>query len=126
MTYIVELRYFSGNLADAMIEMRRWLDRNSIDAERFDCCSGCPGLAFRVGFSNGEQAAAFAAAFGGWVQGTDPRGPARRWTRAPSAAEIDGAAGLESRGQSHRTTSQSRRMASGQEMAAAPVISVAA
>ncbi len=92
MTFVVELRCFDGDLSGAMIGMRAWLDHKRIETERFDCCSGCPGLAFRIDFKNWDHAASFAAAFGGGVQGTNPEGAGMRWTRAPSARETDGAA----------------------------------
>jgi hypothetical protein len=107
MTYIAVIRYFDGSLAEIMIAMRTWLDRRRIEAERFDCCSGCPGLAFRVAFKDKDHAASFAAAFGGHVEGADPDAAGPRWLRAPSAGKTDERADAEPPGRPHRPASRS-------------------
>jgi hypothetical protein len=85
MTYVVELRYIDGDLADLKRDMRAWLDRNRIEPEEFRHSSAPPGLAFRVAFSDQNNAAAFAKAFGGWVECADPQGmEATPWTIPPS------------------------------------------
>ncbi len=83
MTNIVELRYIGGDLAELMRDMRMWLDCNRIETEEFHHSSGPPGLAFRVGFSDRNNAAAFAKAFGGSLEGADPQGAGARWTIPP-------------------------------------------
>jgi hypothetical protein len=88
MTYIVELRYIVGDLADLMCDMRTWLDHNGIEADEFNHCSGTPGVAFRVGFKNQDHAAAFAEAFGGWVESADLSDVAAHWTTPPDAAAL--------------------------------------
>ena len=84
MTYTVELRYIGGDLAQLLHDMRVWLDQNRIKAEQFHHSSGPPGLAFRVEFSDRNQATAFAEAFGGWVEGADPQGTGAGWVKPPS------------------------------------------
>ncbi len=80
MTYIVELRYIGGDLADLMSEMRAWLDHNRVEPEEFHQSSGPPGLAFRVGFGDEDDAAAFAEAFEGCLECADPQGAGGRWS----------------------------------------------
>jgi hypothetical protein len=84
MTYTVELRYIDGNLAGLLHDMRLWFDRNRIKPEEFRHSSGPPGLAFRVGFGDPDQASAFAEAFGGRVECADPQGTGARWVIPPS------------------------------------------
>ncbi len=84
MTYMVELRYIGGNLADLTRDMRKWLDRERIEAEVFHHSLCPPGLAFRVGFGSQENATAFAQTFGGWVECADPQGIVVRWTTPPA------------------------------------------
>jgi hypothetical protein len=83
MTYVVELRYIGGDLANLMGDMRSWLNQNQIEPGEFYHSSGVPGLAFRVGFGDQDHAAAFAEAFGGWLECADPHGQVR-WTTPPS------------------------------------------
>lgn len=85
MTYMVELRYIDGDLAGLMRDMRSWLDRNRIEAEEFYHSSAPPGLAFRIGFRHPDNAAAFADAFGGWVEGAEGIGLC--WTHPHSLDE---------------------------------------
>jgi hypothetical protein len=79
MPYIVEVRYIGGDWADLMADMRSWLDRRQIDTEEFNYSSPGRGIAFRVGFRNENQAAAFAEAFGGRLQSANPREAAEQW-----------------------------------------------
>ena len=79
MTYTVELRYIGGNLADLLHDMRLWFDRNRTKPEEFHHSSAPPGLAFRVGFGDRDQASAFAEAFQGCVECADPQGTGARW-----------------------------------------------
>ena len=83
MTYTVELRYVGGDLGDLMRKMRIWLDQNRIEAAEILHSSGPPGLAFRVGFSDLDDAEAFAEDFGGCVEGADAQGAGGRWTAPP-------------------------------------------
>ena len=87
MIYVVELRYVEGDSAQLMAAMRTWLDCNRIAPEEFYHSSGCPGHAFRVGFCTQSDAAAFAQAFRGHVEGDDPRGEITPWIRPPSVRE---------------------------------------
>jgi len=84
MSYTVELRYIGGDLAGLLHDMQVWLDRNRIKAEQFHHSSAPPGLAFRIEFSDRDQATAFAEAFGGCVEGADPQGTGARWVIPPS------------------------------------------
>lgn len=84
MTYTVEVRRIGADLAQLMSDMRTWLDHNSIEPESFQHSTGCPGLAFRVGFQAEPQAAAFADAFGGRVEQVDPAG-GPQWVVRPAA-----------------------------------------
>jgi len=61
--HIVEFRR-DADLADAMSEMRRWLDLSRITPKCFTLSAADRGLVFRLEFENGNQAAAFADAFG--------------------------------------------------------------
>ena len=91
MTYIVELRYIGGDLSDLMRDMRIWFDRNRIEPEELHHSSCPPGLAFRVGFGDRDDAAAFAKAFEGWLECAGPQGASPRWTIPPSREERAGA-----------------------------------
>ena len=71
MTYVVELRYIGGDLAKLKRDMLDWLDRNGVEPEAFHHSSAPPGLAFRVVFGDRGHAAAFAEAFGGWIEDAD-------------------------------------------------------
>jgi hypothetical protein len=84
MTYTVELRYIGGDLADLIRDMRAWLHRNRINPEELHHSSSPPGLAFRVAFSDRDQARRFAEAFRGWLECADPQGAGGRWTAALS------------------------------------------
>lgn len=85
MIYVVELRYISGDLPNLERDMRVWLDRNRIKPEEFHHSSAPPGLAFRIAFNNQNDAAEFAQAFGGWIEGADAQGiAATRWVSPPS------------------------------------------
>jgi hypothetical protein len=84
MTYTVELRYIGGNLADLLHDMRLWFDRNRTKPEEFHHSSAPPGLAFRVGFGDRDQASAFAETFQGCVECADPQGTGARWVIPPS------------------------------------------
>jgi hypothetical protein len=84
MTYTVELRYIDGDLAGLLHDMQVWFDRNRIRPEQFHHSSGLPGLAFRVEFSDRDQAAVFAEAFRGWVECADPQRTGARWVIPPS------------------------------------------
>jgi hypothetical protein len=83
MTYMVELRYIGGDLTEVMRDMRTWLDHNRIEPIELGHSSGTPGLAFRVAFTDQDHAAAFAQAFGGWLECADPQG-GPHWTRPPT------------------------------------------
>ncbi len=85
MTYIVEVRYSGSDWAALLADMRSWLDRRQIEAEGLDYSSLGRGVAIWVGFPSEDQAAAFAEAFGGRVQSTDPHGAAAqgRMRRSP-------------------------------------------
>ena len=89
MIYTVELRYIGGNLADLLHDMRLWFDRNRTKPEEFYHSSAPPGLAFRVGFGDRDQASAFAEAFQGCVEGDDPQGTGARWMTPPSPRETE-------------------------------------
>jgi len=82
MTRVVELRYIGGKLSDLMHAMQAWLDSNGIKPENFQYSQAPPGLAFRVGFKDRAEAAAFAKAFNGWVECADGQGAAR-WICPP-------------------------------------------
>ena len=84
MTYTVEVRRIGAELADLMSDMRTWLDHHSIEPELFHHSTGCPGLAFRVGFRTEPHAAAFADAFGGRLEQADPMAEPL-WHRRPTA-----------------------------------------
>lgn len=84
MSYTVELRYIDRNLADLLHDMRLWLDQNRINPEQFHHSSAPPGLAFRIEFSDRDQATEFAEASGGWVEGADPKGTGPLWVTPPS------------------------------------------
>jgi len=61
-----------------MSEMRTWFDRHGISAAAFDHSSSGPGITFRVGFAQENDALAFAQAFGGSFNGNgEPDGAAR-------------------------------------------------
>jgi hypothetical protein len=81
MIYIVGLRYIGGDLMDLTRGIRKWLDHNRVEPKEFLHSSGPAGLAFRMGFRNEDHAAAFAKAFGGWVECSAPQGLGARWTR---------------------------------------------
>jgi hypothetical protein len=83
--WIVEVRYGGSDWADLLGDMRSWLDRRQIDAERFDHSSLGRGAAISAGFFSEDQAAVFAEAFGGRLQSTDPHGAAAqgRMHRSP-------------------------------------------
>lgn len=100
MTYTVELRYIGGDPARLMRDMRIWLDRNHLEPEEFYHSSAPPGVAFRVGFSDRDNAAAFARAFGGWLEGADQAGAGPRWIvpSSPRRARIRALPGLKRRG----------------------------
>jgi hypothetical protein len=85
MSYVVELRYIGGELAHLMRDMQAWLDRKRIQPVEFQHSVAPPGLAFRVAFAEPSDAAAFAKAFGGWVEGAHAHGTAR-WTTPPLAS----------------------------------------
>jgi hypothetical protein len=76
--YIVEMRYGGSDWADLLADIRSWLDRRQIDAEGFNYSSLGRGVAIWVGFPSADQAAAFAEAFGGRLQSTDPHDAAAR------------------------------------------------
>lgn len=61
--HIIEFRC-DADLADAMGEMRRWLDLTRITPKCFTFSAAGRGLVFRLEFENGNQAAAFAHSFG--------------------------------------------------------------
>ena len=84
MSATVEVRIIGGDLAEAMRQMRTWLDhRKSVpDAFRQSTCPG--GLALHVEFRQPVDATAFAARFGGRVLGMPP--VLEELARAPSAA----------------------------------------
>jgi hypothetical protein len=86
MTYIVELRYIGGDLGSLMRDMRIWLGRNQIEPEEFHHASAPPGVAFRVGFSDQDHAAAFAGAFKGRLECGEPQGTETRWTIPTSSS----------------------------------------
>ena len=83
MTYTVELRYIGGDIADLMLDMRIWFDRNGVEPRELLHSSGPLGLAFRVEFSDRDQAIAFAEAFRGWLECADTHGAGARWTIPP-------------------------------------------
>ena len=89
MTYVVELRYIGGDLASLMREMRIWLDRNQVEPEEFHHSSAPPGVAFRVGFSDQNDAAAFAEEFKGWLECAEPQRTEARWT-IPTSSRMTG------------------------------------
>jgi hypothetical protein len=77
MLYTVEVRRIGADLAASMAEMRTWFDHHQISPAVFDHSSGGPGITFRVGCSQEDDAVAFARAFRGWFKyGTDPGGVA--------------------------------------------------
>jgi|GEM_PF-6513897 len=104
MTYTVELRYIGGDLADLLRDTRIWLDRNRIKPESFRHSSSPPGLAFRIELSDRDQATAFAEAFGGWVEGTDPQGTGAHWVMPPSPRKTHGREDPVSRSSGCRST----------------------
>ncbi len=75
MVHLVEVRRIGRNLTEAMKQMRAWLDRTGIEAALFDHSAGGAGITFRLGFSNEDDASAFAAEFAGRLL-TDPCGGA--------------------------------------------------
>jgi hypothetical protein len=83
-TYTVVLRYIGGNLSELMHAMRVWFDDNRIEPADFFHSCGPPGLAFRVGFRNLDDAEAFAEALEGCVQTVDLQGAGGRWIPPPS------------------------------------------
>jgi hypothetical protein len=85
MSYTVQLRYIDRDLGGRLREMREWLERNGITPEELHQSTCPPGLAFRIEFSDLDQAQAFAAAFDGSVEGPDPHGAGACWVLPPSA-----------------------------------------
>lgn len=83
MTYMVELRYIGGDRTELVRAMQAWLEQNHIDVAEFHHTTAAPGLAFRVGFRNGDHATAFAQAFRGCVEGTGPQQSGESWTTPP-------------------------------------------
>ena len=89
MSYTVQLRYIDRDLAGRLREMQEWLKRNGIKPQELQRSSCPPGLAFRVEFSDLDQAKAFAAAFDSSVQGADPHGAGASWVLPPALRETD-------------------------------------
>ena len=83
MTYMVELRYIGGDLAELTRNLQMWLDHNRIEVQELYHSSAPPGLAFRVGFNDRDHASAFANAFRGWLECADPQGKGASWTIPP-------------------------------------------
>jgi hypothetical protein len=65
MLHVVELRHVGTDQSGIMKEMRAWLDRNRVNAVRFEQSVGGPSVTFRVWFADEAQAKAFAEAFAG-------------------------------------------------------------
>ena len=62
---VVEVPIDTASLADAMTQMRDWLDKRGCTPSLFATTSGQPGtIVIRVEFADGGDAAAFRAAFG--------------------------------------------------------------
>ena len=89
MIYIVELRYIGGDLPSLMRDIRIWLDHNQVEPEEFHHTSAPPGVAFRVGFSDQNDAAAFAGEFKGWLECAEPQATDARWT-IPTSSRMTG------------------------------------
>ena len=82
MTYIVEVRYSGSDWADLLADMLSWLDRRQIETEEWTFPARSWDHSVRVGFRDEDHAAAFASAFSGRLQSTDPyRAAAGRRTR---------------------------------------------
>lgn len=89
MSYTIQLRYIDRDLAGRLREIREWLESNRIKPEELHQSACPPGLAFRVEFSDLDQAKAFAAAFDRSVEGADPHGAVAGWVLPPSLRETD-------------------------------------
>ena len=63
--HIIEIRLKPGDLSREMAAMRTWLDEHRIDLSTFSCHYEHDGMLVRVEFRLANQAAAFAAHFGG-------------------------------------------------------------
>jgi hypothetical protein len=89
-SYIVEVRYTGGDWADLMADMHSWLDRRQIKVEEFSYTLLGRGVAVRVGFRDGDHAAAFATSFSGRLQSTEPHRAAVQGTmRRTAESDLD-------------------------------------
>ena len=62
-TYIVHVEKTGTTLANAMKEMRVWLDHHQVELIGFNIANTMPSLAFDLRFQREEEAALFERAF---------------------------------------------------------------
>lgn len=68
MTDIVEVEYTGTDWPDLVADMRSWLDRRQIEPDEFQHSMVGRGVTVRVGFGDGNHAAAFASTFSGRLE----------------------------------------------------------
>lgn len=92
MHHIVEVRHIGHDLHAAAGELRGWLDRHGILPVEFEHSIGGPGITFRIGFVEEEDARTFAETFHGWLNdGVQPPGAAR-WVIGTASSRTRGMA----------------------------------
>jgi hypothetical protein len=67
MLYTVEVRSAGQDIADAMNDMRIWLDHFGYEPDTFRQSKPDAGVLFRLDFKTEREAVTFAAAFGGRI-----------------------------------------------------------
>ncbi len=73
MNYVVEVRYTGADWGDLVADMHSWLDRRQIETDEFEHSVLDRDIDVRVRFRDENHAAAFATAFSGRLESTDPR-----------------------------------------------------
>jgi hypothetical protein len=70
MLYSVQVRLVGSDIASGMTDMRRWLQREGVEPDKFEIQRmDADGVVYRIDFKVASEAAAFAEAFAGTVVG---------------------------------------------------------
>ena len=67
MLHVVEIRFCGEHFRDAMLRVRAWMEEENIQPRTFRYWLHEADSVMRINFEDGEQAQAFAQAFGGVV-----------------------------------------------------------